>query len=138
VKSPGGQNLVFPLSTITVKHTRAVIRTKRLFRGPSGRSAFIRTYNAENKRFPGGQEERIEVPGYGASMKSKGLKSWGFLLSSGKETELPVPETELTSQEGGRSILVGKTSPPRFLERITRGIPAGPGTEGVLYASSSR
>ena len=92
----------------------AVIMNRASVERGLGRSAFIRTYNAENKRFPGGQEERIEVPGTGLD-EIKGLKSWDS-YSHLERDGLPVPEVELTSQEGGRGILVGKTSPPRFLE----------------------
>ena len=45
----------------------------------------------------------------------KGLKSWDS-YSHLERDGLPVPEVALTSAEDGRSILVGKTSPPRFLE----------------------
>ena len=112
---PGGQNFVVAiLSHHGYNMQDAVIMNKASVERALGRSAFIRTYNAENKRFPGGQEERIEVPGTGLD-EIKGLKSWDS-YSHLERDGLPVPEIELTSQEGGRSILVGKTSPPRFLE----------------------
>ena len=60
------------------------------------------------------RRERIEVPGTGLD-EIKGLKSWDS-YSHLERDGLPVPEQELTSEEGNRSILVGKTSPPRFLE----------------------
>jgi len=112
---PGGQNFVVAIvSHHGYNMQDAVIMNKASVERALGRSAFIRTYNAENKRFPGGQEERIEVPGTGLD-EIKGLKSWDS-YSHLERDGLPVPEVELTSQEGGRSILVGKTSPPRFLE----------------------
>ena len=83
-----------------------------------GRSTFIRTYNAEKKRFPGGQEDDIEIPGTGLD-EVKGLKSpesYAHLEIDG----LPTPETEISSKPEDRDrtpkVLVGKTSPPRFLE----------------------
>ncbi len=112
---PGGQNFVVAiLSHHGYNMQDAVIMNRASVERALGRSAFIRTYNAENKRFPGGQEERIEIPGTGLD-EIKGLKSWDSYAHLERDG-LPVPETELTSEEGGRSILVGKTSPPRFLE----------------------
>jgi len=112
---PGGQNFVVAIvSHHGYNMQDAVIMNRASVERGLGRSAFIRTYNAENKRFPGGQEERIEVPGTGLD-EIKGLKSWDA-YSHLERDGLPVPEVELTSQEGGRGILVGKTSPPRFLE----------------------
>jgi len=112
---PGGQNYVVAIvSHHGYNMQDAVIMNRASVERALGRSAFIRTYNAENKRFPGGQEERIEVPGTGLD-EIKGLKSWDA-YSHLERDGLPVPEIELTSQEGGRGILVGKTSPPRFLE----------------------
>ena len=112
---PGGQNFVVAIvSHHGYNMQDAVIINRASVERALGRSAFIRTYNAENKRFPGGQEERIEIPGTGLD-EIKGLKSWDS-YSHLERDGLPVPEIELTSQEGGRGILVGKTSPPRFLE----------------------
>ncbi len=114
-KRPGGQNLVVAIiSHHGYNMQDAVIMNRASVERALGRSAFVRTYNAENKRFPGGQEEKIEIPGTGLD-EIKGLKSWDS-YSHLERDGLPVPEEELTSEEGGRSILVGKTSPPRFLE----------------------
>ena len=112
---PGGQNLVVAIvSHHGYNMQDAVIMNRASVERALGRSAFIRTYNAENKRFPGGQEEKIEVPGTGLD-EVKGLKSWDSYAHLERDG-LPVPEQELTGAEAERSILVGKTSPPRFLE----------------------
>jgi len=112
---PGGQNFVVAIvSHHGYNMQDAVVMNRSSVERSLARSAFIRTYNAENKRFPGGQEERIEIPGTGLD-EVKGLKSWDAYAHLERDG-LPVPEQELTSQDGGRSILVGKTSPPRFLE----------------------
>ncbi len=112
---PGGQNFVVAiLSHHGYNMQDAVVINRAAVERSLGRSSFIRTYNAENKRFPGGQEERIEIPGTGLD-EIKGLKSWESYTQLGRDG-LPTPETFLSSVGGESSVLVGKTSPPRFLE----------------------
>ena len=43
----------------------AVIMNRSGVQRALGRSTFNRTYNAERRRFPGGQVEEIEIPGTG-------------------------------------------------------------------------
>ena len=112
---PGGQNFVVAiLSHHGYNMQDAVVINRAAVERSLGRSSFIRTYNAENKRFPGGQEERIEIPGTGLD-EIKGLKSWEAYTHLERDG-LPTPETFLSSVGGESSVLVGKTSPPRFLE----------------------
>ena len=112
---PGGQNFVVAiLSHHGYNMQDAVVINRAAVERSLARSSFIRTYNAENKRFPGGQEERIEIPGTGLD-EIKGLKSWGSYTHLERDG-LPTPETFLSSVGGESSVLVGKTSPPRFLE----------------------
>lgn len=112
---PGGQNFVVAiLSHHGYNMQDAVVINRAAVERSLARSSFIRTYNAENKRFPGGQEERIEIPGTGLD-EIKGLKSWESYTHLERDG-LPTPETFLSSVGGESSVLVGKTSPPRFLE----------------------
>ena len=112
---PGGQNFVVAiLSHHGYNMQDAVVINRAAVERSLARSSFIRTYNAENKRFPGGQEERIEIPGTGLD-EIKGLKSWEAYTHLERDG-LPTPETFLSSVGGESSVLVGKTSPPRFLE----------------------
>ncbi|DAC41188.1 MAG TPA: DNA-directed RNA polymerase subunit B [Candidatus Thalassarchaeaceae archaeon] len=113
---PGGQNFVVAIMSHHGYNMQdAVIMNKASVERGLGRSTFIRTYNAENRRFPGGQEERIEVPGTGLD-EVKGMKSFDSYAHLERDG-LPVPEEFLSSGGGPDSaVLVGKTSPPRFLE----------------------
>ena len=112
---PGGQNLVVAIMSYHGYNMQdAIVMNKASVERSMGRSSFMRTYNAENKRFPGGQEERIEIPGTGLD-EIKGLKSWDS-YSHLERDGLPIPETFLSTAKGENPVLVGKTSPPRFLE----------------------
>ena len=108
---PGGQNFIVAIMSLHGYNMQdAVIMNRGSVDRALGRSSFNRTYNAERKRFPGGQVEEIEKPG-SSLQEVKGLKpaeSYSHLEGDG----LPIPEVYL---EGG-DVLVGKTSPPRFLE----------------------
>jgi DNA-directed RNA polymerase subunit B len=113
---PGGQNFIVAIMSLHGYNMQdAVIINKGSVDRALGRSTFNRTYNAERRRFPGGQVEEIEKPG-SSLQEVKGLKpdeSYRHLEADG----LPLPEMYL---EGG-DVLVGKTSPPRFLEESAGG-----------------
>ena len=113
---PGGQNFIVAIMSLHGYNMQdAVIMNKGSVDRALGRSTFNRTYNAERRRFPGGQVEEIEKPG-SSLQEVKGLKpeeAYRHLEADG----LPLPEMYL---EGG-DVLVGKTSPPRFLEESAGG-----------------
>ena len=117
VNRPGGQNyIVAILSHHGYNMQDAVIMNRASVERSLGRSSFVRTYNAERKRFPGGQEEEIQIPGTGQD-EVKGRKDsseYEHLEYDG----LPHPETMLSAkrEDDDPAVLVGKTSPPRFLE----------------------
>ena len=116
LQRPGGQNYVVAVMSLHGYNMQdAVIMNRASVERALGRSTFIRTYNAERRRYPGGQVEEIEIPGSGLE-EVKGLKpveAYAHLEDDG----LPTPEVELEAGE----VLVGKTSPPRFLEETGAG-----------------
>ncbi len=75
-----------------------------------GRSTFFRAYEAEERRYPGGQVDAFEMPepeirGYRAEEDYRALGEDGVVE----------PGSDVTSGQ----VLIGKTSPPRFLEEIS-------------------
>lgn len=74
------------------------------------RVSMFKTYETEERMYPGGQKDTIELPtpevvGY------RGEEAYRHLADDG----IVMPESDVSSKD----VLVGKTSPPRFLEEIS-------------------
>lgn len=107
---PAGHNMVVAVMSYTGYNMEdAVILNKSSVERGLARSTFFRLYTIEERKYPGGEEDKIEIP----DPSVHGYRGKQFYSKLGSEgiigVEVPV--------EGGE-ILVGKTSPSRFMEEM--------------------
>ena len=110
-RHPSGQNFVVALSTYFGYNMKdALVLNRAAVDRGLGRSVFFRTYTDEERRYPGGQQDHFKVPP---------ATTEGYLgeHAYSKLSEDGIIEPELEINEG--EVLIGKVSPPRFLEEQT-------------------
>lgn len=107
---PTGQNaIVAVLSFEGYNIEDAIIFNKSAIDRGFARSIFYRLYEAEAKQYLGGMKDSFEVPRADANIRGyRGEKYYRLLESDG----VVMHEAQVT----GGDVIIGRTSPPRFME----------------------
>ncbi|MCI2415521.1 MAG: DNA-directed RNA polymerase subunit B [Candidatus Aramenus sp.] len=107
---PSGTNAILAIMSFTGYNMEdAIIMNKSSVERGMFRSTFFRLYSAEEIKYPGGQEDKIEKPEEG--LKGYKGKEYYALLD---ENGIVPPEVDVK----GGDVLIGKVSPPRFLQEF--------------------
>ncbi len=117
-KRPSGQNcIVAVLTSQSYNMEDAIIMNKSSVDRGLVRSTFFRTYEGESRQYLGGLRDKFEIPepnirGYRGDQYYRLLEEDGIIL--------------VESDVEGNTVLIGRTSPPRFLEEYREFEVSGP------------
>jgi len=110
-KKAAGQNMVIavmPYHGFNINDA-IIINRGAVDRG-LGRTVYYRTFEGEERRYPGGQKDRFERPKQ-ETQGYRGEEAYKYLDEQG------IIEPEFNIDAG--DVMIGKTSPPRFLEEVS-------------------